>query len=66
MGLLDESRRPLAPIAFWAAVHGLSTLLLDGPLAALTEPEQAGRDRAHARYPHRWYRHPRLVMTCMS
>jgi ribose transport system ATP-binding protein len=23
----------MAPIAFWSAVHGLSTLLLDGPLA---------------------------------
>ena len=42
MGLLDPARRPLAPIAFWSAVHGLSTLLVDGPLAALTEPERAG------------------------
>ncbi len=41
-GLLDAPRRPLASIAFWAAVHGLATLLVDGPLAALTEPEQAG------------------------
>jgi AcrR family transcriptional regulator len=41
-GLLDESRRPLAPIAFWAAVHGLATLLVDGPLAALSPSEQAG------------------------
>jgi AcrR family transcriptional regulator len=41
-GLLDPARRPLAPIAFWSAVHGLSTLLVDGPLAALTEPERAG------------------------
>jgi AcrR family transcriptional regulator len=39
-GMLDESRREAAPIAFWAAVHGLATLLVDGPLAALTEPEQ--------------------------
>jgi AcrR family transcriptional regulator len=41
-GLLDEARRPLAPIAFWAAVHGLAILLVDGPLAALTPAEQAG------------------------
>ncbi len=39
-GLLDQARRPVAPIAFWAAVHGLATLLVDGPLAALAEPEQ--------------------------
>jgi len=32
----------VAPIAFWAAVHGLATLLVDGPLAALTAREQAG------------------------
>jgi AcrR family transcriptional regulator len=42
VGLLDPARRPLAPIAFWSAVHGLSTLLIDGPLAALTQPERAG------------------------
>jgi AcrR family transcriptional regulator len=41
VGLLDEARRPVAPIAFWAAVHGLATLLVDGPLAALAAPEQA-------------------------
>jgi len=31
----------VAPIAFWASVHGLATLLVDGPLAALAEREQA-------------------------
>ncbi len=41
VGLLDRARRPVAPIAFWAAVHGLATLLVDGPLAALNRPEQA-------------------------
>jgi AcrR family transcriptional regulator len=41
-GLLDPAKRPLAPIAFWSAVHGLSTLLVDGPLAVLTERERAG------------------------
>ncbi len=41
VGLLDPARRGVAPIAFWASVHGLATLLVDGPLAALTEPEQA-------------------------
>jgi len=39
-GLLDESRRNVAPIAFWAAVHGLATLFVDGPLADLTADEQ--------------------------
>jgi AcrR family transcriptional regulator len=40
-GLLPPDRRPLAEIATWSAVHGLSTLMLDGPLAALTGPERA-------------------------
>jgi hypothetical protein len=39
-GLLNPARRAVAPIAFWAAVHGLATLLVDGPLAAMTEQEQ--------------------------
>lgn len=39
-GLLHESRRPAAPIAFWSAVHGLATLLVDGPLTALADAEQ--------------------------
>jgi hypothetical protein len=42
VGILDPARRELAPIAFWSSVHGLATLLLDGPLAGLTEAEQAG------------------------
>jgi AcrR family transcriptional regulator len=41
VGLLDPTRREVAPIAFWAAVHGLATLLIDGPLTALTSAEQA-------------------------
>ena len=40
-GLLDPARREVAPIAFWAAVHGLATLLVDGPLAAMSESGQA-------------------------
>jgi len=40
-GVLDPARRPSAEIAAWAAVHGLATLLLDGPLAALTDAERA-------------------------
>jgi len=40
VGMLEESRRSAAPIAFWSAVHGLATLLVDGPLAALSESEQ--------------------------
>jgi hypothetical protein len=39
-GLLNPARRAVAPIAFWAAVHGLATLLVDGPLVAMTEQEQ--------------------------
>lgn len=31
-GLLDSRRRSGAEIAVWSAVHGLATLLLDGPL----------------------------------
>jgi AcrR family transcriptional regulator len=31
-GLLDANRRPGAEIAAWSAVHGLASLLLDGPL----------------------------------
>jgi AcrR family transcriptional regulator len=42
VGLLDPARRLMAPIAFWAGVHGLATLLVDGPLAALSPAEQAG------------------------
>jgi AcrR family transcriptional regulator len=45
-GVLDGDRREGAEVAAWAAVHGLATLLLDGPLALLTEKEQA---RARAR-----------------
>ena len=42
-GLLDPAKRPLAPIAFWSAVHGLSTLLVDG---GLTGPDRGGADGA--------------------
>jgi AcrR family transcriptional regulator len=31
-GLLDPDRRPGAAIAAWSAVHGLASLLVDGPL----------------------------------
>jgi AcrR family transcriptional regulator len=31
-GLLDPNRRPGAAIAAWSAVHGLASLLVDGPL----------------------------------
>jgi AcrR family transcriptional regulator len=41
VGLLDPARRELAPIAFWSSVHGLATLLLDGPLVGLDEHERA-------------------------
>jgi AcrR family transcriptional regulator len=45
VGLLDPARRELAAIAFWSAVHGLATLVVDGPLASLTERERAGAIR---------------------
>ncbi len=41
-GVLDPSRRPGAEIPAWATVHGLSTLLLDGPLGLLSDQEKAG------------------------
>ena len=41
VGLLHPARREPAPIAFWSSVHGLATLILDGPLAGLTEDERA-------------------------
>ncbi len=41
-GVLEAHRRPGAEIAAWAAVHGLATLLLDGPLAMLDDEERAG------------------------
>ena len=40
-GVLEESRRAGAEIPAWAAVHGLATLLIDGPLALLSPQEQA-------------------------
>ncbi|HEY2552254.1 MAG TPA: TetR/AcrR family transcriptional regulator [Streptosporangiaceae bacterium] len=39
-GVLAPDRRPLAEVAVWSSVHGLATLLLDGPLAHLTDQEQ--------------------------
>jgi len=40
-GLLAPDRRPLTEIATWSAVHGLATLLIDGPLAWLPPDERA-------------------------
>jgi AcrR family transcriptional regulator len=39
VGLLTPERRVGAEYAAWSAVHGLSSLLLDGPLRELPEPE---------------------------
>jgi AcrR family transcriptional regulator len=39
-GLLPAKRRPLAEFAAWSAVHGLAMLILDGPLADLTEDDR--------------------------
>ncbi len=40
-GVLDPARRPGAEIPAWAAVHGLATLLTDGPLALLGAEDRA-------------------------
>ena len=40
-GVLDPARRPGAEIPAWAAVHGLATLLTDGPLAQISAEERA-------------------------
>ncbi len=37
-GRMPARRRAAAPFTAWSAVHGLATLLLDGPLAALPDP----------------------------
>jgi AcrR family transcriptional regulator len=39
VGTLTPERRVGAEYAAWSAVHGLSSLLLDGPLRELPEPE---------------------------
>lgn len=39
-GRLDPARRPFTDVAAWASVHGMSLLLLDGPLARLSERER--------------------------
>ena len=39
VGALPAAHRPGAEYAAWAAVHGLSSLLLDGPLRDLPQPE---------------------------
>ncbi|MBO0882118.1 MAG: WHG domain-containing protein, partial [Mycobacterium sp.] len=44
-GLLDAQRRPGAEIAAWSAVHGLASLLLDGPLPATGAALEFARSR---------------------
>lgn len=39
-GALPTGRRPGAEYAAWASVHGIATLLTDGPLVALPEDER--------------------------
>jgi AcrR family transcriptional regulator len=39
VGALTPQRRPGAEFAAWSAVHGLSSLLLDGPLRDLPKPQ---------------------------
>jgi hypothetical protein len=40
VGLLSAERRPWAETFAWASVHGLSMLLLDGPLRHCPDAEQ--------------------------
>lgn len=40
VGFLTEQQRIGAQIGAWSVVHGLSMLLIDGPLASLAEPER--------------------------
>ncbi|MGH3554749.1 MAG: TetR/AcrR family transcriptional regulator [Mycobacterium sp.] len=44
-GLLDAHRRPGAEIAAWSAVHGLASLLLDGPLPTTGAALEFARSR---------------------
>jgi AcrR family transcriptional regulator len=44
-GLLDTHRRPGAEIAAWSAVHGLASLLLDGPLPTTGAALEFARSR---------------------
>lgn len=39
-GAMDPDSRPNAEALAWSAVHGLATLILDGPLARLTPEER--------------------------
>lgn len=40
VGHLDTGLRPAAEASAWSTVHGLSLLLLDGPLRNLSQPER--------------------------
>lgn len=39
LGALPEERRPFSDVAAWSAVHGLATLVIDGPLRHLSPAE---------------------------
>ncbi len=39
VGAIPKARRPYSETAAWAAVHGLATLLIDGPLGAMPPAE---------------------------
>jgi AcrR family transcriptional regulator len=52
-GLMAPDQRPFSEIVAWSTMHGLATLILDGPLSQLSGPKRemvidATMDRIHA------------------
>ena len=47
-GAIPAARRPYSETVAWSAVHGLSTLLIDGPLAGSHRPRSRRRSTGSA------------------